>query len=143
MSETPAGSGSGSADAAEAANAAGSGITDDDPDDADRPAGVDRFRAGALGSGVGGLLLIGAGLLLPYAAAAAVVLVAGALAVLFRRGAPGFGVGMGAIGLVAAVEATPGLGLGLDAVTLGALAVAFAVVDAAAARVLGRFGAGR
>ena len=136
MSETPAGSGSGSGSSSGSAD---SGTTDD----ADRPAGVDRFRAGALGSGVGGLLLIGAGFLLPYAAAAAVVLVAGALAVLFRRGAPGFGVGMGAIGLVAAVEATPGLGLGLDAVTLGALAVAFAVVDAAAARVLGRFGAGR
>lgn len=140
MSETPAGSASDSTDAAEATNAADSGTSDDD---ADRPAGLDRFRAGALGSGVGGLLLIGAGFLLPYAVAAAVVLVAGMLAVFFRRGAPGFGVGMGAIGLVAAVEATPGLGLGLDGITLGALAVAFAVVDAAAARVLGRVTAGR
>ncbi len=112
------------------------GATDDV---GDAPDGPERMRAAGVGVGLGGVLLGVAAVIMPFHLAAGVVASVAVGILLVREHLPvGYAIGVGAVGGLGLVEATPGLGLGLDAFTLAALAVVFGLLDAVSGVLLSR-----
>lgn len=91
-----------------------------------------RLRSAGVGVVIAGVVLAGMSMLLPYPIAGVTlvgVALAGGVVARGDRTLLQLCLGIGAVGVIALIEALTGLGLGLSAVELGMVAVVFGLVD--------------